>query len=145
MQWQTVGTGVLALGLAVGCTRTASQPTESSNMKPLAVFYGQYLAAHRGQPPANEAEFKTFLKTLRPETLQSLEVTDVDSLFLSKRDQKPYVIKYGKVTGPLGPGGMPVMAYEQEGVAGKRYIATMVGAVAEVDDARFRELVPDAK
>jgi hypothetical protein len=145
MLWRIVGAAGLLLALALGCTRTASQPTESSNMKPLAVFYGQYLGAHRGQPPANEAEFKAFLKTLRPETLKSLNVTDVESLFVSSRDQKPYVIKYGKVTGPLGPGGMPVMAYEQDGAGGKRYVATMVGAVAEVDDVEFRKLVPDAK
>jgi hypothetical protein len=37
------------------------------------------------------------------------------------------------------------VAYEQEGVDGKRYVATVVGAVEEVDEARFRELVPDAK
>jgi hypothetical protein len=40
---------------------------------------------------------------------------------------------------------MPVIAYEQEGIDGKRFIATSVGAIEEVDAARFRELVPDAK
>ena len=135
---------VLAV-IAGGCTRNASQATESSNMKPLAVAYGRYISSHKGQPPANEGEFKTYLKTLSPESLQSFKVTDVESLLVSTRDNKPYVIRYGKVTGPAGPGGMPVVAYEQEGVNGKRYIATMVGAVEEVDEARFRELVPDAK
>jgi hypothetical protein len=133
------------LAVAGGCTRNASQATESSNMKPLAVAYGRYISTHKGQPPASEAEFKTYLKSLPPESLQSFNVTDMESLLVSTRDKKPYVIRYGKPSGPAGPGGMPVIAYEQEGVEGKRYIATMVGAVEEVDEARFRELVPDAK
>ena len=111
-------------------------------MKPLAVYYGQYQGKHQGRPPANEAEFKAFLKTLPPEALGSFAVTDVESLFVSSRDKKPYAIKYGKVEGPPGPGGMPVMAYEQEGVGGKRFIATTIGAVEEVDETRFRQLVP---
>ncbi len=145
--WLAVGIGFLLalVAVAAGCSRTASQATESSNMKPLAIFYGQYLAAHKGQPPADEAQFKEFVKTLRPELLKSLEVADVNSVFVSTRDKKPYVIRYGKVAGPPGPGGVPVVAYEQEGVGGKRFVATTVGAVAEVEDAKFRELVPDAK
>jgi hypothetical protein len=135
----------LLLMAVSGCTQNASQPTESSNMKPLAVHYGTYINRHGGQPPANEEEFKAYLKTVSPEALKSFNVTDAESLLVSTRDKKPYVIRYGKVTGPAGPGGMPVFAYEQEGVGGKRYIATLVGAVEEVDDARFRELVPDAR
>lgn len=114
-------------------------------MKPLAIFYGQYTGSHRGQPPASEEEFKTYLKTIRPEALKSLNVTDIESLLISSRDKKPYVIRYGKVQGPAGPGGMPVFAYEQDGIDGRRYVATSVGAVAEVDETKFRELVPDAK
>jgi hypothetical protein len=138
--------GAVVVALLAGCgTTTASRETESSNLKPLAVLYGQYTGTHKGQPPASEDEFKAYLKTVRPEVLKSLNVADTESLFVSSRDQKPYVIKYGKVQGPAGPGGMPVFVYEQEGVGGMRYVATSVGAVAEVDEARFRELVPDAK
>lgn len=114
-------------------------------MKPLVVFYGRFIAAHRGQPPASEEEFKAFLKTMSPEALRSFNVSDTETLFVSTRDQKPYVVKYGKATGPAGPGGVPVIAYEQEGVGGRRYIATSVGAVQEVDETEFRKLVPDAK
>jgi hypothetical protein len=143
--WKPLSLACVLAVAAGGCTRNASQETESSNMKPLAVFYGRFISMHRGQPPASEEEFKSYLKTLSPESLQSFNVTDINSLLVSTRDKKPYVIRYGKVTGPAGPGGMPVVAYEQEGVDGKRYVATVVGAVEEVDEARFRELVPDAK
>jgi hypothetical protein len=144
---RVIGVAILALGVsAIGCENAAkSQATESSNLKPLAVLYGQYTGTHKGEPPASEEEFRAYLKTVRPESLQALKVADIDSLFISSRDKKPYVIKYGKVEGPAGPGGMPVFVYEQEGVDGTRYVATAVGAVAAVDDAKFRELVPDAK
>jgi hypothetical protein len=152
--WRLLSVCVLAIGAAtahVGCERAASKATESSTIKPLAVFYGQFTGMHKGQPPANEAEFKEFIRNLPPESLKSLNVTDVESLFVSSRDKQPYIVKYGQASGSVGapgkagPGGMPVIAYEQVGVDGKRYIATTVGAVEEVDDARFRVLVPDAK
>ncbi|MFO0870306.1 MAG: hypothetical protein U0935_15360 [Pirellulales bacterium] len=132
-------------GLA-GCNDTAAKISqESSNLKPLMVLYGQYVGTHRGQPPANEAEFKAYVKALDPAALKSLGVTDVDGLFVSSRDNKPYVILYGPASGPPGPAGQPVIAYEQEGVAGKRYVASTLGAVEEVDPARFQELVPNAR
>jgi len=37
-----------------------------------------------------------------------------------------------------------VVAYEQEGVNGKRFVASKMGAVEEVDEARFRKMVPSA-
>jgi hypothetical protein len=30
-------------------------------------------------------------------------------------------------------------------VKGRRYVASLLGAVEDVDEAKFRELVPDAK
>jgi hypothetical protein len=41
-----------------------------------------------------------------------------------------------------GSGSPPVIAYEQTGSMGKRYIATGLGGVEEVDEARFLQLVP---
>jgi hypothetical protein len=138
--------GVVLLCLVPsGCgSHRQSQEREESNLKPLAVFYGQFTGQHRGQPPANEAEFKQFVGSLSPEQLAGFNVTDPESLFISSRDGKPYVIVYGPPKGPAGLSGAPVIAYEQEGVGGKRYVANAMGEVAEVDEARFKELVPGA-
>ena len=54
------------------------------------------------------------------------------------------MVLYGAPDGPPGPGGAPVIAYEQEGVGGKRFVASSLAAIEEVDEARFRELVPNA-
>ena len=39
---------------------------------------------------------------------------------------------------------MPIIAYEQTGVGDKRLVASSLGGVEEVDEARFRKLVPSA-
>jgi hypothetical protein len=133
---------VCALLNGCGVGHRASQEREQSNLKPLAVFYGQFIGQHRGQPPANEKEFKEFIRSLGAKQVAGFDVSDVDSLFISSRDQKPYVVLYGK-NAPLGKDR--VVAYEQEGKGGKRFLATDVGNIQEVDEARFKEMVPGAK
>jgi hypothetical protein len=145
-----VGRGGLLCGLALivaaGCQRPADNvKQEESRLKPLMILYGQYIGQHRGKPPSNEQEFQAFVEESGPGLLESFPDIDAQSLFVSARDNKPFVILYGRVEGPPGPGGQPVVAYEQEGANGKRLVASNLGAVEEVDETRFRELVPDAK
>jgi hypothetical protein len=131
---------------AGGCSENQSAEREQSNLKPLAVFYGQYLGQHRSQLPPNEQEFKKFLNSLAKDRLTSMQVKSVDEMFVSPRDGKPYVVLYG--TASKTSAGLPfttVVAYEQEGKGGKRFIARMSGAVEEVDEANFKQLVPNAK
>jgi hypothetical protein len=126
-----------------GQTQTGSHETEGSSLKPLGIYYGRFIGQHRGQPPKDEAEFKAFLTTVTPDELKSHNVGSVDEMFVSKRDGQPYVVVYGATTNPaIGQGGAPVIAYEKQGVGGKRYVATSMGAVEEVDEARFKQLVP---
>ncbi len=128
-----------------GCQRggTASAPLQESNIKPLAMFYGQFIAQNQGRPPADEAEFKRFIQSRGPAALQQFGVSDVESLFISTRDNLPYKVAYGGAQGPPNLVGQPVVVYEQQGVGGKRYVANTLGAVEEVDEARFKELVPN--
>lgn len=133
-----------ALVCSWGCQgQSASKSTEESNLKPLAVFYGRYLAQNRGRPPQNEAEFKAFVAKLSPDELKMFNLTSADQMFVSSRDQQPHIVVYGTPTGPsTGPGNAPIIAYEKTGVGGKRYVASSLGGVEEVDEARFKELVP---
>jgi hypothetical protein len=103
----------------------------------LAAFYGQFQSQYRGQPPANEAAFKEFIRAVDG----SKGATDnLDSLFLSERDRKPYVIVYGRPKARAGSGGMSIIAYEQDGKDGKRLVVNSLGMVQEVDQTRFQEL-----
>lgn len=117
---------------------------ETSNLKPLAVYYGRYQGAHQGKAPANADELKTFIRSRPAEELKALGATDVDSLFISSRDKKPYQFVFSATPAPPGP-EIVVFAYEAEGIDGKRYVGGTLGQVEEVDEARFKKLVPDAK
>jgi hypothetical protein len=138
-----VGTlGLCALPSGCGGGRHASQEREESNLKPLAIFYGRFIGQHRGRPPASEKELKEFIQAAGTKELAGFHVTDVDSLFISSRDQKPYVVLYGN---DARAGKATVVAYEQEGKGGTRFIANDLGNVQEVDEAHFREMVPGAQ
>jgi hypothetical protein len=140
-KWFIVLTFCLA---AVGCSGAAQQAEEASTIKALALLYGRYVGQHRGQPPANEAEFRKFIEDQGPESLTSLGISDPAKLWISSRDKEPYVVIYGPLTAPPGPAGQPVVIYERKGSGGNRLVASSLGAFEEVNDARFRELVPSS-
>lgn len=132
---------VLAL---VGCGAPSEVPQEEPvvHLKALAVLYGRYVGSHRGQSPPSEAEFKKFIQSLPKTELETLKVADVDSLFISPRDNQPYQVQYNIPLPPPGPQGAPVVAYEQTGSGGERYVATSLGDVQLVDEAKFQEVAP---
>jgi hypothetical protein len=136
--------GSLVSALLIGCSQGGreSAPLQESTIKPLAMLYGQFTGQNQGRPPANEEEFKRFIRERGMGTLKQFNIPDVDSLFISPRDKQPYVVIYGQPKGPPALAGQPVVVYEKVGVGGKRYVASSLGAVEEVDETRFRELVP---
>ena len=141
---------LMLLTYLAGCSGSRGRPNkaeEASSLKPIAMYYGEYVKQHRGQPPARGAEFKGFLEGPQvDDRLQAeFEITDIDKMLVSPRDNKPYFIYYGAMSKNSGPGGAPVVGYEQIGAEGKRFVASGLPAVAEVDEAAFRKMIPDAK
>lgn len=131
----------VAAAACCGCSRPAQKETltaESSHLKPLSILYGQYQTTNQSRPPANEAEFKKFVSSAGQSLLKQFK-TDTDKVFVSERDGQPYVVFYGKEIPPSG-----VIAHEREGVGGERVVAYPFGSVGLVDEARFRQLVPNA-
>jgi hypothetical protein len=120
---------------------TASAPLQTSGLKPLSVYYGKFLQQHRGMPPKDEAEFKQFLQSFAPETWKEFGFDNFDAMWNSSRDKQPYAVIYG-TTAPGKLNDAPVVAYEKQGVGGKRYVANWNGDVQEIDDAKFKEIVP---
>jgi hypothetical protein len=120
------------------------QPKAEAHLQALAVFYGRYLSQNRGQPPADEKAFKQFLARLNPSEFTSFGLANPDEMFVSPRDNQPYVVRYNVPVAPPGPQGPAVVAYEQTGVGERRYVAFGLGGVEEVDETRFRQLVPES-
>ena len=143
--WSSLGLVVFCAFLAGCSSHQANLEQEQSNLKPLALFYGQF-QGQRGRPPASEAEFKEHLRSMTPQDFAAWGVTDLDSIFVSSRDNQPYVVLYGDAAknAPRGPADSPVIAYEKVGVGGKRFVASVLGAVEEVDEQRFKQLVATA-
>lgn len=140
---------LLALCLAlpclplVGCGGPSEvrnpQAKVESHLQTLSVLFMQYTSENKGQSPPDEATFKKYVNGLPPERLMG---KTADELFISPRDSQPYVVFYGVKMGMPGAGPPAVVAYEKTGVLGKRYIATALGGVEEVDEAKFQQLVP---
>lgn len=118
---------------------------QQTNIAQFSRLYQNYVRSHRGQPPKSEHDLKTYAQSLSPESLQSLGIFDVEGCFLSSRDHQPYLFVPPAAQGKNGPGLQPVVAYEQRGVQGKRYVVSAVGAAEEIDEAKFKEWVPVAK
>lgn len=108
-----------------------------SNMRSLAVAYGNYTKMNRGRVPKSEKSFRAWIEKQGPDFLDSLGVDNVDDIFISSRDNEPYVVVYGKPE--------EVVAYEAVGVDGRRFITDNLGVTQEVDEATFREKVPNAE
>lgn len=134
---------MLSVASLSGCGGTRQPPAEEVSIKALTILYGRYFQSHQGKPPASEAELRAFVEKLTAEELALLGAKDPAKLWTSARDGQPYVVMYGSLTNPQGPSG-PVVIYESKGVGGKRYVGTSLGNVEEVNEARFRELVPNA-
>jgi hypothetical protein len=127
---------------ALGCRKSSVRDREPSNLKWLATYYGQFQGRHRGQPPANEAELKDFIRSSLSETGAAPTPKELDALFISERSGKPYVILYGKSVSNIMAAGMPAIGYEREGKNGKRWAANCLGMVEELDESRFRDVKP---
>jgi hypothetical protein len=124
-----------ALQLGCGGATTATVDPALSRVSLATALYKK-AAREFGRPPKDEQEFKQAIAAAGMDAAV-LKLTSIDEAVVSERDGQPLVIAYG---GP--PAGSDVVVYEQTGVDGKRLIGHRIGQVEEVDEARFRELVP---
>jgi len=139
--------GCAALCAAAGCQSGRKElPIEEAHLSQLPRLYGKYQSRNKGQPPPTAEALKKFAQSMPADELKGIGITGpVDSLFVSTRDGEPFGYKPGKAGAIPGMGGETVLFYEKAGKGGRRYVGYVSGKVEEVDDARFKELVPDAK
>ena len=129
----------------MGCeTKTASKPQQESHLKPLALMFGQYTGQHRGQTPSDEAAFKQFVRS-NTAFLSNFKV-DGENVFVSERDGKPYVILVRASQGSARPCRAPrLLRTNRKASTAGGSSPNSLGAVQEVDEIRFRELVPSGQ
>lgn len=153
---------VIAAGLGLpGCGRSIPDEDEliraanSSNVHRLTNLYASFADRNRGVGPRDERQFREFIPTLGPDRLarMGVAVDDLDALFVSERDGKPFTIKYrsrrpetrGLGQGPAGqaparPTEVAVVL-EAVGVGGVRQVGFLgTRAVRGVGEAEFEQL-----
>ena len=111
-----------------------------SNIKRLGTLYSMFHGQNKLLGPKDEAEFKQFISEQDAARLQKggIDIGNIDGLFTSERDQKPFRIRYGINTRLRGP-SLPVV-FEEEGKDGNRQVGYTGGAMKEVDEAEYDRL-----
>jgi hypothetical protein len=123
-----------------GCSNKIAKDVAAmngSNLQRLANMYAAHQNYKGGQGPKSEAEFKAFIKDFDQEKLRMMGIdpTNVDAVFTSERDGKPFKVRY-KVGG--GRGSVDAVVFEQEGQYGKKRVGFTGGKVEEMDNAAYQ-------
>jgi hypothetical protein len=101
------------------------KPEETENLSKIGAAYDQ--ATERlGHPPKGPEQLQPFLK----------QYGDPETILRSPHDGLPYVILWGKNirNTPIDTMPPPILAYEQQGVNGKRYVLTAMGIMPMTDE-----------
>lgn len=111
-----------------------------SNIKRLANLYGVYQFQNDYKGPKDEAAFREFISAKNPEQLKRIgvDITKLDELFKSERDQQSFKIRWKVNTQARGTSD-PVV-FEAEGIDGVRLVAFTGGELVEADSSQFDRL-----
>lgn len=124
--------------LIVGCSSEKPADDETKLMH-LVDFQRQFAEEHDGQEPQSADELQEWVGQLDPQELTARQISDVHSLFVSSRDGKPFVIVPRSKAATTSDQNR-IVAYEQTGVDGQRWVAFDLGQVREMDSELITHL-----
>jgi hypothetical protein len=130
---------LLSAGIALACCSSPPGPVvkqeETENLTRIGEAYDR-ATRQLGHPPKTPEQLKPFLT----------QYGDPETILRSPHDQLPYVILWGKAIRNTNITTMPppILAYEQQGVNGKRYVLTAMGVMAMTEE-EFQKANPDKK
>jgi len=131
-------------GLAAfaGCGSDPLESTTAVRLRGLSNMYLTYAVSRGGGPPSEEA-FKKYLRSSDAIALQmaNIDPKAIDAVFVSERDQQPFVILYGKPISRISGESKEVLAFEKTGQSGKHLIAYLNAKVDHVDEAKLKDLL----
>jgi hypothetical protein len=134
---------LLALLAAPGCGSNELESPTAIRLGKLAGFYLDCAVAKNGKGPANEKALKGHIRSIPGFSLQAsgVDPAAIDSLFVSDRDQEPFVVLYGLTIAQVSGTKAPLVAHEKTGKNGKRLVGFANAKVELVDEARLQELI----
>lgn len=146
--WVNITCLAALLTSMIGCGGEPPAPTaeEQQDLKAIAVLYGTYSGMNRGGVPQSADDMKAFAAALKQngQVPMGLDLEDIESVFVSPRDNQPYVLLFGNTGPATGTYGDRVIAYEQTGKDGMRQIAFSNTEVIDASAEDFSKYVPDA-
>jgi len=125
--------GAMATLAVTGCSSKPPQPVEDPGLVRLRTVGLAYriFFFHYNRPPRNESDLRRAFTELG---VQGAE-PDLEEQLRSPRDGQPYVFIYGV---PLDSDlRSTVLAYEQDGAGGSRYVFTQSGDIKRLTEAEF--------
>jgi len=126
---------IAALGCSSGPPVAPLEATAQYRLYKLFNLYRFYIEKNR-KPPASEDDLVTFGKKLDPADRESRNLgDDIDTLFVSPRDQKKFIVRYNLANLE----SVKAFAWEAEGKNGRRFIALTRGNVEEYDQEMFNQ------
>lgn len=129
-------TCVLALVPGCGDPEAPPEPEAKVRLQKLLRLYIAYADRNRQGPPDAQALTAFGHKLTAQERDELMIGDDLESIFISPRDQQPFAVRY-KVR--PDPGQPRAIAWEAAGKDGLRWVALSTGYVEEYDDDTFKE------
>jgi hypothetical protein len=126
----------VACATFAGCGQATAPPQPDAKIRLTQVLrlYTAYNEKHR-KGPANEQALREFGQKLTPaEREANLLMDDLESIFVSPRDNQKFEIRYNM---RIDPGQTRAVAWEATGKNGKRFVALTMGYVEEYDEETF--------
>ena len=143
---RTLAICTLLFAMVSGCggskdPKSMIAAANDSNVKRLATMYSFFHLKNNFKGPKDEAEFRGFIESQDPKrlSLADIDASDLENLFVSERDNEPFVIRYGKDTYVRGP-SIPVI-FEATGSDGMRQVGFCNGVMQEVDAEEYDRLM----
>jgi hypothetical protein len=137
--------GCMLVGVFIGCSNrtdpdSAIARVNGTNIERLANLYFTFQSEHEWRGPADEAEFKTFLRQCDPHRLSrvGIDPNALDKLFVSEGDGQPFKIRYG-VRGSAMGSSAPVV-FESVGDGKRRLVGFLNMQQREVDESEYNSL-----
>jgi hypothetical protein len=137
--------GCLLSSVLIGCSSrtnpdSAIASVNTTNIQRLANLYFTYQSQHDWHGPANENDFKSFLRGYPEHKLTRIGVDpkDIDKLFISERDSQPFKVRYGVLGSSMGSSA-PVI-FESTGDGKGRLVGFLDMQQREVDDSEYKSL-----
>ena len=131
----------LPLFVVVGCASDDTASPTANKLRGIARIYLDYAVPKNGAGPADEAALKKHMKAMPDFVLASNGIDPAvgDALFVSDRDQEPFVVIYGQGIGAISGKSKQVIAHEKTGVRGTKLVTFVSGKVESADEAQLQQ------